>query len=163
MFAADWDLGVDDEAHMLWSHNNIVLFTDDGSGRSSFERANDLYEQLLTLRAEDGSDWIVHLVSATNLRYLTRDEFVAAHDGDPAAIGDYDALVAGGRPPTNWEVIVRQVDRFNITPNQAQTDALTAFLDERWTAATTNIPGLTAATLAEGTVRIEPADGPDES
>lgn len=155
VFAGDWNRGEDDEAHMLWSHDNTLLFVDDGSGRSTFERANDLDVELRATRGDDGSSWVVYMVSAVDLRFLTRAEYLVAFDDDPALSDTYDALLATGRPPSNWEVIVSEVDRFNVTPNAAQSEVLIAFIDARWADATTNVNGLTPGSFADGTVAIE--------
>jgi len=73
---------------------------------------------------------------------------------------DVGSLVDNGRgdfgfPVTNWEVVVALTEIYNVTPNAAQNELLSAFTGERWADALTNNPGLTLNGFATGETPLD--------
>ncbi len=66
-----------------------------------------------------------------------------------------DDLDDFGFPVTNWEVVVALTEIYNVTPNAAQNELLSAFTGERWADALTNNPGLTLNGFATGETPLD--------
>ncbi len=75
----------------------------------------NLAAELEELKAEDGSGRIITLIDWCELEFIEEDGIMEGY----------------GRPNTNWEDLIANPD-FDITPNEAQTNALNIYLLNRW-------------------------------